>query len=142
MALGTLVAVSGASAYWELRQSQHWLEVSGIVTSSSVNKWRGSKGGTSYMPCISYQYSIGGEAHSGNAVRFGPMAVDRAEAEEAVTRFSAGSQAVIYVDPEDHARSVLDRTRVTGAVKWKVGTGVGLLLAGFSLLVALRRANL
>jgi hypothetical protein len=137
--IGLVIVASGIEAYWDKFQAQRWPGVNGVILSSSVCSWHSGKGSTAYMPRIAYAYAIGTEVHKSDAVRFGPAVVNRTEAEEAVQRFSRGTKAIVYVDPGDHRRAVLDRDHVTGAVKWEIGCGLGLLVAGAVLLIALRK---
>ena len=140
IAVGILFVASGGGDYWEKQQAQRWDEVAAVVVSSSVYSWHTSKG-VAYRPQINYAYAIGRAIYQSDYVRFGSKVVDRAESEELVQRFKKGTHVVAYVDPADHRRVVLDRDHLSGAVKWKVGVGLGLFVAGAILLTSLRKAN-
>lgn len=138
IAAGTFITGAGAYACWERFQASHWVAVDAVITSSAVAEWKSGRSGTSHMACIRYRYNYGGATHAASRVRFGPAAVDEQEARETVRRFTVGSRVAAYVDPKDPARSILDRDRVTGAVRWQVGSSLLLIGFGSGLLLKLR----
>lgn len=92
------------------------------------------------MPRVLYRYVIGNKVYQSDLVRFGPAVIDKLEAQEIAVKFATNTRTVAYVDPNAFHHAVLDREYVSGAVKWQIGLGVGLIASGVILLVALRDA--
>ena len=138
IAAGIFCIAAGSASSWEKYEAQHWLAVKASIQSSSVRCWRSSKGSTTYRPQIAYTYAVGTNTYRSDVVRFGPQAVGRAEAEETSRRFPQGAEAVAYVDPGAPYRAVLDHDLLSSEVKWEIGDGLALVVAGVVLWLAVR----
>jgi hypothetical protein len=135
--IGLIVSGWALSAYMDRHKAQKWNLVTAEITSSKVISWKSSKGSTAFRPCINYQYAVNGVSYIGETVRFGPEAVNRDEAEEAVRKFFVGYKPIVYVNPDNASESVLDRDSVTGAVIWQLSVGIGFTVIGLFLAVVL-----
>jgi Protein of unknown function (DUF3592) len=95
----------------ELRRLSHesaaWPRVRGEVLEARPVWSSSPRAGKAYWPTIHYRYSVGGGTFSGDRVSFRPS-YGRAEAEEAVAKFPAGSPVSVWYRPGDPGRSVLE----------------------------------
>lgn len=106
------------------RDSSSWVAVRGTVEASGI---RGcGRGG--YMATVHYRYA---EARTGDRFVFGETPCgDREEARETARGYPRGAPVTVYVDPDDPAQSVLQRS-VAGR------TWVGLALLLFTIVLLL-----
>lgn len=135
---GIFLIAFGSYDYLKLHQARYWPEVSAIIDSSSMYCWRGGHGAEPCTLRIEYTYLVDGHLLRGHTVQFGHNVLDQSEAFELTQRFTEGKKVVAYVNPNDHQDAVLDRGHVTGQVKWAIASGLGAVLAGIILLLALR----
>lgn len=108
-------------------EASRWQSVPAVVTASEVER-DSDADGVSYRPFVSYSYEIGGRSYLGSTLLPG-FEVTYAFARSASSiaqKYPVGSKIYVAVDPQDHARSILDPTR-----KGHIHT----LLAAASLLV-------
>lgn len=115
-----LLAILFSSIFWTLsgifikgwvRQAgtANWPTVKGEVTSSSVSSHRGSKGGRTYKPEVSYRYSVAGVAYTSDSIT---LCMSFSEsgggyARRTVAAFPAGKTVAVYYDPTSPGVSVL-----------------------------------
>ena len=95
----------------ELRRLSHesaeWPRVLGVVVETRAVWSSSPRSGRSYWPLVHYRYSVGGTTYVGDRVSFRAK-YGRADAEDAVARYPAGSVVSISYSPSVPQRSVLE----------------------------------
>jgi hypothetical protein len=89
------------------QESAAWPRVRGEVVDTRLVWSSSPRAGQAYWPTIHYRYSVDGAGFSGQRVSFRPS-YGRAEAEAAVSKFSAGSPVSVWYRPGDPRTSVLE----------------------------------
>ncbi len=91
-------------------QAQDYLETTGVVTRSEVDRHRGSDS-TTYSPDIEYRYEVDGQTYTSDQHVYGEISSsDRAGAKKAVRKFPVGKSVRVYYNPADPEDAVLDRS--------------------------------
>ena len=115
--LGLLFAVAGGSVFTFLFAvpalrtvaSARWDATPCRVIRSTVRSWS-TDDGTSYQADVLYEYSANGRDWRSNRVTFfSALSSGHADARAICDRYPAGAQLTAWIDPEDPARSVLER---------------------------------
>jgi hypothetical protein len=124
--------------------SKKWPSAEGKVTSSYVQKQvRSIKDGSkkpTYYPKIRYQYSVGGKSYTGERISFsgGEGGEEKSEAQAVVDRYLSGQKVIVYYDPKNPERAVLEK-----GFTWKTfmpfAAGLGFLVVGIICFKAYRR---
>lgn len=108
---GWLLTV-GVLAHQEGTAAESWPMVYGDVTEAWVTEgsvrngrlWR-----PEYTPHVSYEYDVDGQRYEGERIRVLPVGYeDRWRAEGIALRYLNVEPAIIYYDPDDPARSMLE----------------------------------
>ena len=98
-----IAARPGKSILLGLR-SKNWRRVKAIVASSSLDRE-----GRAYFPKIIYKYSINGREYIDDTFAFAlGNASTKAHSIAVVQRHTEGQEILVYVDPENPARSVME----------------------------------
>jgi hypothetical protein len=101
------------------RESGAWPRVRGQVVDTRLVWSASPRAGKTYWPTIHYRYSVGGATFLGERVSF-RSSYRRAEAQDAVSQFPAGSVVSVWYRPGDPRTSVLEpntwRTGLTTVV--------------------------
>ncbi len=123
--------------------SRNWPSVEGRIESSRVRRLthssEGSETTSSYSPEIKYTYSVMGNNYEGNRISFGvPIGSFESSAKQVVARYPHGTTRMIYYDPQNPARAVLER-KVYNNVTALIVTIACLLIGIGSLVVLLYR---
>lgn len=124
-----LILGSGLSWWgWNILQnakaSNSWPKAQGVVTQSAVRHKRDSDGGDSYLPEVSYEYSVKNLQHKGETIKFGENSYDnRQPAADIVARYPIGKKVSVSYDPASPDKSVLE-PGVTGGTYIVIGIGV------------------
>ena len=84
-----------------------WRPVTATVLSSEVVSVKGSKGGTSYSPRITYSYQVSGRAYTSSSVSILNESRSWAWAQKIAGRYPVGSQATAYFDPSTPSKTFL-----------------------------------
>jgi hypothetical protein len=114
-------------------RSMGWEQVPGTVESTSVEDvWDTT--GDRYDAQIVYTYDVDGTTYEGDQIdlRGSVYAGNRDDADELLAPYPAGESVMVYVDPADPTRAVLDRN-MPGAIWAIAGTGVMLILLSLGL---------
>jgi hypothetical protein len=121
------------------RETRGWTRTSGRITSSYVEEIPGpaEDGGTHFRSVVRYAYEARGRTFESERVSVASSPVsttaDRAEAQQVVDRYPAGSAVNVWFDPGDPHRSVLERgvPRAQAVIPFLIGLaliGAGLFL--------------
>jgi len=84
-----------------------WRPVPATVMATRIDVVRGSKGGTSYKPVVTYTYEDGARQYTSSVTTPLSVAAGWNWAVGITARYPAGSHATAYVDPRDPARAYL-----------------------------------
>lgn len=105
--VGIAFAALGMGEVLKARQSSHWPSVHGRITASKIIRRSGKQ---SVRPFIEYTYSAAGREFVGNRVEFGVPIINGPSslAEPLVSRYPAGTDVVVYVNPINPSESVLE----------------------------------
>lgn len=88
-----------------VQTSQSWVETPCTITKSDV------EGDESYRIVIEYDYTFDGQEYHGDRYDFFEMATSgRTSKERVVAKYKEGTEGVCYVDPDEPASSVLNRS--------------------------------
>ena len=105
-AIAALVVHVGWTQHKLGTESLDWPTVDGLVMASSVEHTSGQRS-TSY-PSIRYNYHVDGQRFESDVIRFDATPCrNGAEAREIVRLFPAGTQAEVYVHPDNPSVSCL-----------------------------------
>lgn len=119
------------------RAASRWTRVRGrIVSAESARRSTGMHGGHGVYRegRIAYEYEWRGRTFAGRRIHAGgDVWIGSGSAEEILRRFPVGSEADVYVDPADPARSCLD----PGGAAWILNAAGGALAIGFGLFLLL-----
>jgi hypothetical protein len=111
------------------RISRSWPQAAGKITISRIERHRtGRPGQEEVVPVIKYQFSHQGQILTSSHWRFGNYSLGDADsANTVVSRYPSGSTVVVFVNPKNPAKSVLERG--TTPLSWiPIGFGIGFLL--------------
>ena len=112
--------------------SQGWSGVQGKVLEARIEKAETSDSdgspSTLYTPVVRYSYPVMGKEYTGERISFAVRTSNPRPASQIIDRYPAGSSVMVYYDPADPTRSVLERTG--GNFALQVGVGIVLILAG------------
>jgi len=124
--------------------SKKWPVAEGKVASSYVQKQvrsiKDSSKKPTYYPKVRYEYPVGGNRYAGERISFsgGEGGEKKSEAEAVAERYPSGQKVMVYYDPNDPARAVLQRGLI-----WKtfmpLAAGLGFLVVGIVCLKAYRK---
>ncbi|MEM1058304.1 MAG: DUF3592 domain-containing protein [Verrucomicrobiota bacterium] len=91
-------------------QAQDFLETTGVVTHSEVDR-RSDSDGTTYSADIRYDYEVKGQTYTHDKHAYGAMgSSDYDLAHGVVRRFAEGKEVTVYYNPADPQDAVLDRS--------------------------------
>lgn len=138
LALGLGSLGAGLWLIWRTRAlgmaSTTWPTTPGTVKASEVTSHR-TQGGYQYAAKITYDYTVGGKAYTGDRVRFGAHAGARAKAEQDVAKYPAGAAVPVHYAPHQPQTSTLE-TGIAGPSVWGLLlTGVGTGLTALALAI-------
>lgn len=107
LAIFVLVGVSIVGV--EVARLVTWRPVSAVVDGSRVEAVRGSKGGTSYRPVVSYTYRVEGRTYHCSTVTVILESQGWAWANRIASRYPPGAATTAYVNPHDPSQAYLVR---------------------------------
>ena len=112
LSLATATGAAGTSYYLidviSGSVARHWPAVTGRVTSSRVEQRPALRFGSSYKPCVEYEFTVAEVSYKGDQLRFDDD--DYAFKSSAAWRlvgYAPGAPIVVYYDPNDPSNSVL-----------------------------------
>ena len=111
IAVGVLFMYRAVSGRLKSKKAQQWPTVTGRVLSSEVveDRLRSATGKATiaFIPDISYEYIVNGQAHTGNSVIFGETVYDYISASRICEKFAVDTEPRVYYNPERTDESVL-----------------------------------
>jgi hypothetical protein len=128
-------------AQWLRYSSQSWIATPSEVLVSRVECCFGRSQATFKLQ-VAYKYQVGDDVHVGETVRFGDNRFSSGrEANQLAQLYPVGSRPVVYVDPSNSRRSVLDRRELTEGPKDALALGLFTVAGGalLGLLLSRRR---
>jgi hypothetical protein len=84
-----------------------WRPVAATVVATTIDAVRGSKGGTSYRPVVTYSYEVDGRWYRSSAVTIISTSRSWALANGIVTRYRIGARTTAWADPNAPGRAYL-----------------------------------
>jgi hypothetical protein len=132
--LGVFLIIRYQRDKQKAEQSVNWPSVPGRVTVSRVKTHHStdSDGDPSetYSAQVEYQYEVNGVAYTGDRLTIGmPLAISNLrKVQESVAQFPAGSQVMVYYNPQNPADATLQT---------KTGSKAGLVLGVIFLVVGI-----
>lgn len=118
------LGIVGIGAYSYVADSaslDNRVQVTAEVTEVGVEPVPASRGRTSYVPTVTYQYRFQGTSYTSDKLYPGssqPRYEDRTTAQSRVSEYTVGERVTAYVDPEAPEQAFLEDTRsgqATGA---------------------------
>lgn len=109
--VGATIAGFGVRTVFQARESGSWPSVPGVIRSSTVTSQRGSKGGTTYKPEVTYSYTIDGTEYRGDLIAYGlkgSSSSSRGFAQYYDNKYPEGSTVPVAYDPAHPQTSVLE----------------------------------
>jgi hypothetical protein len=113
--------------YRKVRASRGWPSTVGRMLSGRVETGVESGGDdgpdtTSYYPAIQYEYQVDGRTYRGNDIAFNRKTYSsQKQAEAALRVYPEGSDMLVYYDPRQPGRAVLERKASAGTVLMVIG---------------------
>ncbi len=105
--LGLFAAAGAAGVVVELERLATWRPVPAVVLESHIDAVRGSKGGTSYRPVVTYTYRVEGTGYTSGSVTIIPESRSWKWASGISQRFRPGERVTAYVDPGNPSKAYL-----------------------------------
>lgn len=107
---GATIAGFGVRTVLQARESAAWPSAQGIIRTSTVTSQRGSKGGTTYKPEVTYTYTVDGAEYTGNLIAYGlkGSSASRSFAQHYDSKYPEGSAIPVAYDPARPQTSVLE----------------------------------
>jgi hypothetical protein len=132
-----LVFVLKALAAWrQAGASQSWPSTTGTVLSASIARSprRGTTGGGSFYPVVTYEYTVNGQRLMGNRISFGAQMGSgiRSWAESRAANYPVGNPVPVYYNPANPTDAVLERSASGG---WGNLLIVGVLVVAIVILL-------
>jgi hypothetical protein len=135
-AMGCVALLFGAALYKHGSTARRWPKVSGRITRSEVDEFRGRIGDDSplttlYRPLIAFAYEYNGIKYSGDhAAQAGKVTSNSAFfAKRAVATYPPGKVIEVYVNPQNPSEAMLKPG--TGAAWLVLAIGAGLLALAY-----------
>jgi Protein of unknown function (DUF3592) len=108
MAFLGIIALAGALATLsQLERLVTWRSVPAVIEASRVEAVRGSKGGTTYRPVVTYAYRVGDRTYYSSTVTVILESRSWSWASGIAIRYRPGASTTAYVNPKDPRRAFL-----------------------------------
>jgi len=111
IAVGVLFMYRAVSGRIRSKNAQTWPMVMGRVLSSEVMEDRlrsaTGKATIAFIPDVSYEYIVNGQAHTGKSVIFGETVYDYISASRICEKFAVDTEPKVYYNPARPEESVL-----------------------------------
>jgi len=137
---GIFLAIGFGLSFWgwnilqNAKASSSWPTAEGMVTSSEVARVSDADGGVTYSPELTYEYSTSNTAYEGHTIKFGENSYSsRRKAEGIASGYPIGKKVIVYYDPQDPERSVLEPGVSGGSY---IVLGIGILFGIIGLITA------
>ena len=105
--LGLFVALGVSGVIVELERLATWRAVPAVVQESHIDAVKGSKGGVSYKPVVTYTYQVEGTSYTSSSVTILPESRSWGWAIGISQRYRPGAHATAYVDPGNPHKAFL-----------------------------------
>ena len=113
---GLAVIVTQVAMPWlSARAAADWPRVPCTILSSEIEEHRGDS--TTYSVDIQYEYDIANQTHRSSQYDFSTMSRSRKVCRKILARYPEGKQSTCFVDPDNSAIAVLDRTPM---IAWQI----------------------
>jgi hypothetical protein len=111
IALGLGIILTSISLYYlkMARNSLHWENTNGEITSSEI-KITKSKNGKTYQPDIHFNYQVYGTEYTSKRVYFGSNlgTSSKNRAQKLIDKYPVGQKVKVYYDPMKNTRAVIE----------------------------------
>lgn len=113
LTFGVVATYSFAVKPWaDVWRARSWVAVPCLILSSEVKENRGSDS-TTYSVAIAYTYDVDGHTYEGNRYDFTKGSSSGRKGKVAIVkRYREGAEMVCYVNPQNPAESVIERSKV------------------------------
>jgi hypothetical protein len=135
-AMGLVTFLFGSALFKHGAGARAWPKVSGRITQSEVDEFRGrldndSQMTTLYRPLIAFAYEYNGVKYSGSHKQLGATVTSNsaAFAKKAVAKYPAGKIIQVHVNPQNPSEAMM--TPGTGAAWFVFAIGAGLLALAY-----------
>jgi len=137
--IGLLLMMQGGERIREVRQTEAWHTVQGVVEASDVYVMAGSQG-EQWRPHVTYSYAVSGRLIVSTRMSVSKPRVEatREQALAYLARYPVGSSITVRYNPTDITQSVLD-TDTPASAYVNLLFGCALALVGPTLLAWFRR---
>jgi hypothetical protein len=125
--IGAGLFALGWFQYRKVRASRNWPSTVGRILSGRVGTGVESGGEdeadtTSYYPAIQYEYQVAGQTYRGNDIAFNRKTyASQKQAEAALRVYPVGGDMLVYYDPRQPGRAVLERKASAGTALMVIG---------------------
>ena len=134
LALGLGLSFWGWNILQNAKASSSWPTAEGTVTASDVTYSSSADGGESNSPEISYQYTTNNVGYESHTIKFGENSYSsRRKAEGIASGYPIGKKVIVYYDPQEPERSVLEPGVSGGSY---IVLGIGILFGIIGLITA------
>jgi hypothetical protein len=128
-ACGVALLYYSASRWWYSSLSKKWSSTQGYISESRMGGC--NRKGTCW-PVITYRYNVLGQSYEGNNIlAFSNDGYPKAQANEKLLKYKAGTNANVFYDPSDPRSSCLEPGQITRLVFVTLALG-GLFVVGAS----------
>jgi hypothetical protein len=96
----------------EIAAARTWSSAASRVVETRIDETVATKGGTTYYPCVVYDYTAGGRALRGQRTHLGEVVgfSFRRKAERRLKQLADAAAVQVYYDPADPTHAVIERT--------------------------------
>ncbi len=105
--LGVIAAAGALATLSQLERLVTWRSVPAVIEASRVETVRGSKGGTTYRPVVTYAYRVGDRMYHSSTVTAVLESRSWSWAIGIASRYRPGASTTAYVNPKDPRRAFL-----------------------------------
>ncbi|MGE9266488.1 MAG: DUF3592 domain-containing protein [Verrucomicrobiales bacterium] len=138
IAVGAICLLIGFFQIKEARASVGWMETEGLILESRVESHHDSDG-TTYGAEVRYSYRVKDAEFEGSRISYGDYSSsNHGRAKEIVARYPVGAEVVVYVDPADIKKAVLE-PGMSGGVWLLPGIGGAFFLFGILAFISMER---
>jgi hypothetical protein len=108
--------------------SQNWPSTTGTITlaeaKTSISRDSDGDESVSYYPHVEFTYQVGIQTFNGNRISFGGVVGknNQAAIQQSLSRYTAGSQVIVFYNPQNNAEAVLERK--AGGFKGGMAAGI------------------
>jgi hypothetical protein len=116
--IGFLLLRKATSVRGKIQSAQNWPTAPGVILSSVVqedeNRNAVGKIAVSFIPVVTYEYTLHDKTYQCERVTFGAPGYDYINATNVVQHYPKGAQVTVYVNPDNPAEGVLSPKTATG----------------------------